>query len=121
MEDKEKLWSMLNPEKRAPQNAVNFLIGLCQKYPQFKVPFFALNRLQADLFNNDLWVKADQLADNNRAIAQLFFRKAPIPEPADMISGNKKLSSDELKLRQGQIIEKYMSNKISFTEPLSKK
>ena len=120
MENKEKLWSMLSHEKKLPANAGNYLMGLCQQYPRFKVPFMVLSRVQADLFNGDLWVKADQLIENNRAILQLFFRKPDQPEYEEPVQGVKKLSSDEIRSKQLKIIENFLNNRITFTEPSPK-
>ncbi len=121
MENREKLWSMLNPDKKFPPNADNFLMELCRQYPFFKLPFLGLNRLQADLFNAHLWNKADQIAANNREIARLFFRKAEHPVIEKTTAPAKPLSSEERKSRQTEIIARFLESKTTFPEPSAKK
>ncbi len=97
--------------EKFPQNDekdFHYLFDLSSKYPDFRIINLMILNFPVDLFNVELWNKADLYAKNNNEIVENYFPKvADSKQPMQVL--HKNFDKTELLAKQKDLINKFLN------------
>lgn len=107
VKDSEILGKILDANSTKNAQHMEELIQICEKNPDFELPFVLLKKYQPDIFRSFLWIRSEEIISKNREIQQFYLGKNTETIPLDAIPIE---SENELFNSNHALIEDFLLN-----------